>query len=442
MTSAAYRPEPERGPVPAPAHGEAGPAPARDGAGPSDDRTAAPVPTVLHVDMDAFYASVEIRRRPELRGRPVVVGSPGPRGVVLSATHDVRAYGVHAGQPVGRARRLCPQASFVAPDHDEYARVSGNVMEYLRTLTPVVEPLSLDEAFLDLSGALRRLGRDPARIGADIRARVADEQGITCSVGVASTKFVAKLAGATVKPDGLRVVRDDEVIAFLHPLPVDRLWGVGERTEAALTRLGLYTVGDIAHTPPATLCRALGQAAGRTLYALAWGRDERPVVPSEPERSIGTEETFPADVDDPDTIRRALLRLSGRTGARLRGAGLAGRTVTVKLRFSDFTTLTRSKTLREATDVGREIYTAACALHAALGLERARLRLVGVRVEHLVPGDRPRQLLLGERETGWAEVERAADAVRDRFGGHALAPASLLPGTPAAPPPRPPRTGR
>lgn len=388
--------------------------------------TASAIPTVLHVDMDAFYASVEIRRRPELVGRPVVVGALGARGVVLSATHDVRTYGVYAGQPVGRARRLCPDAVFLPPDHEEYARVSAGVMELLRSVTPAVEPLSLDEAFLDLGGSLRRLGGDPVRVGETIRARVADEQGVTCSVGIAGTKFVAKLAGATVKPDGLRVVRDDEVIAFLHPLSVGRLWGVGERTEAVLTRLGLHTVGDIAHTPVATLCRALGDAAGRRLHALAWGHDDRPVVASEPERSMGAEETFPADVDDPEVVRRALLRLSSRTGARLRAAGLAGRTVSIKVRFSDFTTLTRAKTLREATDVGREIYATACALHAGLGLERARLRLVGVRVEHLVEGDRPRQLALGERAEGWAEVERATDAVHDRFGGRALAPASLL----------------
>lgn len=398
------------------------------------------VPTVMHVDMDAFYASVEIRRRPELAGRPVVVGASGARGVVLSATYDVRAHGVHAGQPVGRARRLCPQAVFLPPDHDEYARVSAGVMEILRSLTPAVEPLALDEAFLDLGGALRRLGGDPVSVGEEIRARVADEQGITCSVGIAGTKFVAKLAGATVKPDGLRLVHDDEAVAFLHPLPVSRLWGVGERTEAALTRLGLHTVGDIAHTPAATLCRALGQAAGRHLHALAWGRDDRPVVPSEPERSMGSEETFPADVDDPETVRRALLRLASRTGARLRSAGLAGRTVSIKVRFADFTTLTRSKTLRDATDVGQEIYATACALHAGLGLERARLRLVGVRVEHLVDADRPRQLVLGERARGWAEVERAADAVRDRFGGHALAQASLLGGGSAAGRPRRPGT--
>lgn len=387
------------------------------------------VPTLMHVDMDAFYASVEVRRRPELVGQPVVVGALGARGVVLSATHDVRAYGVHAGQPVGRARRLCPHAVYLPPDHDEYARVSDNVMAMLRSLTPAVEPLSLDEAFLDLGGSLRRLGGDPVLVGETIRARIADEQGITCSVGIAGTKFVAKLAGAAVKPDGLRMVRDDEAVAFLHPLPVSRLWGVGERTEAVLTRLGLHTVGDIAHTPRATLCRALGQAAGGTLHSLAWGRDDRPVVPSEPERSMGHEETFPADVDDPEVVRRALLRLATRTGARLRAAGMAGRTVSLKVRFSDFTTLTRSKTLREATDVGREIYTTACALHAGLGLERARLRLVGVRMEQLVEGDRPRQMVLGERARGWAEVERAADAVHDRFGGHALAPASLLGGS-------------
>ncbi|OPC83288.1 DNA polymerase IV [Embleya scabrispora] len=395
----------------------------------------APPQAIMHVDMDAFYASVEIRRDPTLRDTPLVVAGQGPRGVVLSATYDVRALGVHAGQATSRARRLAPHALFLSPEYDDYARVSGGVMEVLRSITPRVEPLSLDEAFLDLAGVTRRLG-PPETVGESIRARIFDEQGITCSVGIADTKFTAKLAGALAKPDGLSVIRPEQVVDFLHPLPVDRLWGVGERTGALLTDLGLTTIGDVAHTSVETLSRALGAAAGRGLYELAWGRDRRPVIPWEPERSIGAEETFPTDVDDPVAIRRTLLALAHRTATRLRRAKTAGRTVTIKIRFADFSTITRSKTLREATDVGHEIYHVACLLHGALGLERARLRLVGIRVEGLVGGACPRQLVLGERDTGRREVERAADAVRGRFGDSALTAATLLGRGPRARGPR------
>ncbi len=254
---------------------------------PGDDRGC----TVLHVDMDAFYASVELRSRPELRGLPVIVGGGGSRGVVLSATYEARRHGVASAMPMMRARRLCPSAVVLAPDHRAYADVSAGVMEVFRSVTPLVEPLSLDEAFLEVSGAARRLGGARA-VGEWIRATVQDEQGITCSVGVASTKFVAKLASARCKPDGLLVVPADGAVAFLHPLPVAALWGVGEKTEEVLLRLGLRTVGDIAHTPLATLQRALGPATGAHLSALSWGRDERRVVPVEPDKSIGAEETF------------------------------------------------------------------------------------------------------------------------------------------------------
>ena len=240
--------------------------------------------------MDAFYASVEIRDRPELAGLPVIVGV-GSRGVVLSASYQAREFGVRSAMPVTRARRLCPQAVFVAPRRGAYSAASAEVMAVFRSVTPEVEPLSLDEAFLDVSGAIRRLGR-PARIAELIRASILEQQGLTCSVGVANCKFVAKLASARCKPDGLLVVPAGEVLGFLHPLPVAALWGVGEQTGHALARLGLRTVADIAHTPPAVLQRELGQAAGAHLYALAWGRDERPVIPGMPDKSIGAEETF------------------------------------------------------------------------------------------------------------------------------------------------------
>jgi len=327
--------------------------------------------------------------------------------------------------PMTRARRLCPEAVVIPPNHDRYAEVSAGVMELFRSITPQVEQLSTDEAFLDVAGARRRLG-PPAAIAALLREQVAERHGITCSVGVASTKFVAKLASRQCKPDGMLVVPVDRVVEFLHPLPVAALWGVGERTEQALLRLGIRTVGDLAHVPVATLRREFG-AAGEQLAELAWGRDERRVTPHVPDRSIGAEETFPYDVSDPAEIRRELLRLSERVAARLRAAGHVGRTVSVKLRRSDFTTITRSRTLREPTDVGREIYATARELYAAAGLDRVRLRLVGVRVENLRPAETAtHQLRLGERDTGWREAERAMDAAARRFGSGAVRPASLV----------------
>ena len=393
--------------------------------------------TVLHIDMDAFYASVELISRPELKGTPVIVGG-GSRSVVLSATYEARRFGVHSAMPMTRARRLCPQATVVEPSHGRYSRVSAGVMEIFRSVTPLVEPLSLDEAFLDVAGAVRRLGR-PSEIGQLIRDRVADEQGITCSVGVATTKFVAKLASTRCKPDGMLVVPASGVVAFLHPLPVGALWGVGEKTEKELTRLGLHTVGDIAHTPRSTLVRALGQAAGSHLHALSWGRDERRVVAHEPDKSIGAEETFSRDVDDPDVVRRELLRLAERTATRLRTAGLAGRTVSVKIRFADFTTITRARTLSEPTDVAAVLYATARQLYEALGLDRARLRLVGIRVEGLVESElAPHQLLLGERNRGRREVEQAADRAALRFGNGAVRPATLVGGEGSRHPPEKP----
>ncbi len=391
--------------------------------GPPGDDTGCPV---LHVDMDAFYASVELLSRPELRGTPVIVGGGGSRGVVLSATYEARALGVHSAMPMARARRLCPEAVVISPDHEAYAAASANVMEVFRAVTPLVEPISLDEAFLDVRGAARRLG-GPRQIGQWIRATVQDEQGITCSVGIASTKFVAKLASARCKPDGLLVVPAHDVVAFLHPLPVGALWGVGEKTEAVLTQLGLHTVGDLANTPVGTLQRALGPAAGSHLSALAWGRDERSVVPHEPDKSVGAEETFAVDVDDPGVIARELLRLSERTAARLRAAGQVGRTISIKVRFADFTTITRAKTLSEATDVGRTVYETALGLYRALGLERARIRLVGVRVEGIKDAaTQTRQLQLGEKDSGWREAEQAVDRASRRFGAGAVRPAALV----------------
>jgi DNA polymerase-4 len=389
--------------------------------------------TILHVDMDAFYASCELRRRPDLVGLPVIVGGDGSRGVVTAATYEARRYGVHSAMPMSRAKRLCPDLVVLPPDFGLYTEVSAGVMAIFRDVTPLVEPLSLDEAFLDVAGALRRVG-PPTVVAEQIRARVHDEQGITCTVGVAATKFVAKLASTRAKPDGLLVVPPDRVIAFLHPLPVSQLWGVGEKTEEVLVRLGLRTVGDIAHTPVDTLVRALGPAAGHHLADLSWGRDPRRVEVPEGEKSVGHEETFPRDVDDPEVIRRELLRLSEKVAARLRAQGVAGRTVSIKVRFADFSTITRSRTLRSPTDVGREVYATARELYDALGLQRARLRLVGVRVEGLVDAaEAPRQMLLDEPDAGWREAEQAVDRASARFGRGSVRPARLLPAPGADP---------
>ncbi|MBO0867246.1 MAG: DNA polymerase IV [Micromonosporaceae bacterium] len=395
----------------------------RAGFGPDADDTGC---AILHVDMDAFFASVELRRAPELRGRAVVVGGTGPRGVVSSASYEARRYGIRSAMPTGRARRLCPEAVFLPPDFAAYTAASRAVMRVFQDVTPLFEPLSLDEAFLDVSGARRLLGR-PAEIAAHIRRRVTQEQSLTCSVGVAPTKFVAKLASTRAKPDGVVVVPATRVLDYLHPLPVDALWGVGERSAEVLRRLGLSTVGDLARAPVGMLRSALGEAAATHLHELACGRDPRLVTPEQVEKSIGAETTFDTDIDDPDRVRRTLLALAGKAASRLRSTGQVGRTVTLKVRLADFRTLNRSRSLPGHTDVTREIFETAWSLFAALR-PGDRIRLLGVRVEGLTAAEQaPRQLALGDRDRGWREAERAADAAAVRFGAAVVRPASLLP---------------
>ncbi|HEX6932924.1 MAG TPA: DNA polymerase IV [Streptosporangiaceae bacterium] len=382
---------------------------------------------MLHIDMDAFYASVEIRDRPQIAAQPVIVGHTGGRGVVLSANYIARGFGVRSAMPVSRAQRLCPHAVFVPPRHGLYSAVSREVMAIFRAVTPEVEPLSLDEAFLDVAGAVRRVGA-PAAIGRLIRRQVSDELGITCSVGIATTKFVAKLASVHCKPDGLLVIPADRVLDFLHPLPVSALWGVGQRTGAVLARLGLRTVADLARAPVPTLERELGKATAAHLSALAWGRDNRGVETGPHDKSVGAEETFGTDIADPVTIRRELLRLSGRTARSLRASGYVARTISVKLRRADFKTFTRSRTLPEPTDVAQQIYATACELYAASGLaDGVLLRLVGVRASGLSPASTAgTQLALGERAGAWREAETAVDKITRRFGSGAVRPGSLV----------------
>jgi DNA polymerase IV len=379
--------------------------------------------TILHVDMDAFFASVTERDHPELKGKAVVIGA-GVRGVVTSANYEARKFGIKAAMPVGRAQRLAPHAIFIPPDHKRYSEVSEHVMEIFHSFTPLVEPISLDEAFLDVTKARRLLG-DGRAIATAIRAKVEAQEGITCSVGIASSKFIAKLASQRCKPNGILEIPTDRVLTFLHPLPVSALWGVGPKTNEALERLGLHTVGDIAQTPQQTLIRALGQAAGESLYELAWGRDDRDVIPEEPDKSISAAETFDRDIDDPEIVAKEILRMCERASSRMRERSLFAKTITLKVRFADFTTVNRSKTLPLPIDTTHEIYEVAKALYEALSIERARIRLVGVSLENLHT-DTHEQLVLGARESSWRELQGGIDAAKARFGRDSVRPGRLI----------------
>lgn len=379
---------------------------------------------VMHVDMDAFYAAVELRRHPELRGTPMFVGGAN-RGVVLSASYEARAFGIRSGMPSSRARRLCPHVAVVHPDFDAYQETSAGVFEVLRLVSPVVEVASIDEAFVDVTGATRMFG-DPVEIGERVRAMVSDEQRITCSVGIGPTKFVAKMASRQAKPDGLRHVPPADVVGFLHPLAVEAMWGVGDSTAERLHRLGIGTIGELAHVPVSLLQRVFGPAQGALLANLSWGRDSRRVVTTTTERSIGNQETFAQDTDDPQVICAELLRVTSRTAHRMRLARMLGRTVVLNLRFADFATITRSSTLSGPTDVTGEIYECALGLYERLGLQRARIRRVGIRVEGLVERDHAyQQPMLDAPDLGWREAEQAADAAVAKFGPRAVQRARL-----------------
>jgi len=375
--------------------------------------------------MDAFYASVAERDDPTLKGKAVIVGM-GARGVVSSANYAARKLGVRSAMPLGQARRLAPHAICVPVNMERNAEVSRHVMEIFHSFTPLVEPLSLDEAFLDVTGS-RRLHGDGKAIGAKIRARVESEEGITCSVGIAPSKFIAKLASTYAKPDGMLEIHPDRILEFLHPLPVGAMWGVGPKTNEELQKIGLRTIGDIAKTPRQTLIRALGQSAGETLFELAWGRDYRSVTLDEPDKSIGAEETFLVDLDNHDEILRELLHMVERSTHRLRERGLVAKTISIKIRFADFTTISRSKTVPLSVSGVQECYEVVRNLYRALGLDRARIRLVGVSLENLSDGTgAPQQLLLGEREKGWREATVAIDAATRRFGRGSVRPARLV----------------
>ncbi|WP_302701255.1 DNA polymerase IV [uncultured Actinomyces sp.] len=379
---------------------------------------------ILHVDMDSFFAQVEMREDPSLVGRPIIVGGTSGRGVVTSATYEARALGVRAGMPTSRARALCPTAAFIPGSHSLYRRYSRQVMEILATVTPDLEQVSIDEAFLDVSGARRRLGT-PTRIARLIRARIRESVGLPASVGIAATKSVAKIASSHAKPDGLLLIPAPSTVDFLHGLPVGALWGVGGRTGAILDREGIDTIGDLAHAPVARLSKLLGVAAAHHLHDLAWGIDPRPVTASRPEKSVGMERTFEEDVRSRELIEEFILAAAHDCARRLRAGGVVGWTVGIKMRGADFHTITRSVSLVAPTDTGRDIARAAQSLFAREDMPIGGVRLFGVRVEGLQSRSGGVAVTL-DRDERPAASERAMDQIRSKFGAGALAPATLL----------------
>jgi DNA polymerase IV len=401
--------------------------------------------TVLHVDMDAFFAAVEVLDHPALAGIPVIVGGAGNRGVVASCTYEARAFGVRSAMSSVEARRRCPQAVFVSGRYWRYTEVSGQLHEVLRSYTPIVEAIGLDEAFLDVSGTVRLLG-SPLDIAKQIRAEVRDQLQLNCSVGVARSKLMAKLASEAAKPvtgspgprpgAGVLSIAPENELAFLHPLPIGALWGVGPATAGRLHGLGVATVGDLAAVPEDTLCRLLGSAHGRHLAALARAEDDRPVVADREAKSIGHEETFASDLHDHELLHPHVVRMADALCERLREAGVRARTVTVKIRFGDRTTITRAHTLTTPTGSARLVREVAVALLQAVDVGPG-VRLLGVSASGLTGAPGARQLTFeeladaeaddpGDSNSAWEEVEVALSAIRARYGQAAVAPAALI----------------
>ena len=380
--------------------------------------------TILHVDMDAFYASVAEKDNPKLKGKAVVVGA-GRRGVVSSANYEARKFGIRAAMPVYKAKALAPHAIFISPDMARYEEVSSQVMKIFEEVTPLVEPISLDEAFLDVTGSKRLLGSG-RQIADLIRRRVEEQEGITCSVGIAHNKFIAKIASNHCKPNGVLEIDPEKVLDFLHPLAAKEIWGVGPKTNEQLMKMGLLTVGDIANTPRSTLIRVLGQANGSSLYELAWGRDYRDVETEQVEKSISASETFDLDLDSQEEILKEFLRLTERGVERMREKGFATNTISIKVRFADFKTISRSKTVDLPITGTQEIFEVVKNLYLSLNLDRVLIRLVGISLDSLVEDEDVKQLTLGERATGWRQADKAIDRIKGRFGPGSLRPARLV----------------
>ncbi|HSM73720.1 MAG TPA: DNA polymerase IV [Desulfobacterales bacterium] len=382
--------------------------------------------TILHLDMDAFFAAVEQRDNPALQGRAVIVGGLSERAVVTTASYEARRYGVHSAMPMFQARRKCPQAVIVAPRRERYREVSRTIMGLLGEFTPLVAPVSIDEAYLDVTGCERLFGPPPL-LAQRIKARIRETVALTCSIGIAPNRFLAKIASDMDKPDGLTRIAAEEVLAFTAALPVGKVPGVGPATLETLRRLGIRTLGELRKFPDGLLERRLGRF-GRRLKSLAFGLDPTPVVPFTPAKSVSSEETLAADTADQALLRNQLLAQAETVGAQLRKMGMRARTITLKLKYADFSQITRSVTLPGATQAADTIFEAAVNLLQAQPLTR-KVRLIGVGASHFLPQSAPSQMTLFEdgpdRNADWEKVDQTVDAIDRKFGRGKVRKASL-----------------
>jgi len=382
---------------------------------------------IIHLDMDAFYASVEILDNPALRGRPVVVGGDCNRGVVCAASYEARKFGIHSALPIFTARKLCPHGVFLPVRMARYQEISSRIMEIFHRFTPLVEPLSLDEAFLDVTASQSLMGtaEDIAR---QIRTLVRETIGLTVSAGVGASKLVAKIASDLNKPDGLTIVPTGQEEAFLAPLPIGRLWGVGRTTREALALIGVKTIGDLSRMPPAILTAKFGKG-GLMMQESAQGIDLRPVEPRQEAKSIGNEETFAEDLRDKKRIEQELLALCIRVGKRARNHGLVGRTVTIKLKYRDFVQVTRSLTLPEPVADDKSLYQTGCLLLAKTEIGLRPIRLLGITLSNLIPAGAVGQMTLfgdGPNREKDCRLYKAIDTISDRYGNGSIVPATLV----------------
>lgn len=385
------------------------------------------VRNIIHLDMDAFYPSVEVLDHPELKGKPVIVGGTSDRGVVSSASYEARTFGVHSAQPMVTARRLCPGGVFLPVRMNRYREVSEQVFEIFHRFTPLVEPVSIDEAFLDVTSSIRLFGQ-PEAIAREIKALIVQETGLTASAGVAPSKFVAKIASDMDKPDGLTVVTPENVRAFLDPLLIEKMWGVGKVTRETLGRLGARTFGDLSRMPVRVLERRFGKQ-GLMMHQLSQGLDERPVVPQREIKSVGHEETFARDIKEIEEARREILALANRVARRMRRKGMRGKTVTLKVKYGDFVQITRSTTLPHATDDGLEIFSNASRLLLSTEAGKRPIRLLGISLSQLELLHGERQLSLFQREDESRkrrDLNAALDSVLEKHGEESVLPGSLL----------------
>jgi DNA polymerase IV len=381
---------------------------------------------IIHLDMDAFYPSVEVLDNPELRGKPVIVGGSRERGVVSSASYEARKFGVHSAQPMATAMQLCPNGIVMPVRMARYQEVSLQVFEIFHIFTPLVEPLSIDEAFLDVTGSARLFG-SPVEIAKKIKQQVVETTGLTISAGVAPSKFIAKVASDMDKPDGLTVVETDKVRQFLDPLPIKKMWGAGKVTQKALARIGIHTFKDLRLASVELLEKKLGKQ-GSHMHRLALGIDERDVVPFHDIKSIGHEDTYSKDILDLEPAKRELLSLANRVARRMRRKGLEGKTISLKVKYSDFKLITRSVTLHHYTSDSSEIYSNVCRLLEKTAVGKRPVRLLGISLSNLSDTGSGRQLSLFSQEESEKrkELNKTADSIFDKFGKRGIRPGSLV----------------